>query len=81
MFVIASIDKVIKNKYSYNNKETKIELKRTIIKLPTKNNEPDYEIMEILISAIQKLVIKQVVQYTDKKLAATKKIVQAKAFD
>ncbi len=36
MFFISSIDIVIKNKYSYNNKATKIELKNTIIQLPTK---------------------------------------------
>lgn len=36
------------------------------IHLPTKNNKPDYEIMEILISTIQKLVIKDVVIYADR---------------
>ena len=33
------------------------------IELPIKNNQPDYEIMETLISAVQKLVIKDVVEY------------------
>jgi hypothetical protein len=41
------------------------------ISLPTKNQEPNYAIMETLISAIQKLVIKDVVLYTDRKIAAT----------
>lgn len=36
--------------------------------LPQKGNEPDYKIMELIVSAIQKLVIKDVVQYTQKKL-------------
>ena len=45
------------------------------VKLPTKNNKPDYTIMEIFISAIQKLVIKDVVLYADKKIVATKSIV------
>ena len=36
--------------------------------LAVKNNQPDYKTMEILISAIQKQVIKDVVLYTDKKL-------------
>ena len=57
MCIIASIDKVIKIKYSYNNKATKIELKNTIIQLPANNHQPDYTMMEIFISAIQKLVI------------------------
>ena len=37
------------------------------ISLPTKNNKPNYEIMETLISAIQKQVIKDVVLYVDNK--------------
>ncbi len=46
------------------------------ISLPTHNSQPDYALMEIFISAIQKLVIKDVVLYADKKIAATKTIVQ-----
>ena len=74
-FIISAIDKVIKHKYSYNNKATKIELKNTKIQLPTKNNQPNYEIMETFVSAIQKLVIKDVVIYADRKIQATKTIV------
>lgn len=36
------------------------------IMLPTKDGKPDYETMERFISAIQKLVIKNVVQFTDR---------------
>jgi Type I restriction modification DNA specificity domain len=43
--------------------------------LPTKNNEPDYKLMETFISAIQKLVIKDVVLYTDRKITATKSVI------
>lgn len=74
MFIITLIDKIIKSKYSYNNKATKIELKNTLINLPIKNQQPHYAIMETLISAIQKLVIKDVVLYADKKIAATKSV-------
>ena len=55
--------------------KTKIELKNTVIKLLTKNNQPDYALMQTFISAIQKLVIKDVVQYADSKIAATKQVV------
>jgi hypothetical protein len=72
MCIVASIDKVIKRKYSYNHKATKIELKNTFIQLPIKNNQPDYEIMDTLISAIQKLVIKDVVLYADRKIEGAK---------
>jgi hypothetical protein len=48
------------------------------IKLPTKNKQPDYKTMEILLSAIQKLVIKDVVLYANKKIDTTKKVVNGK---
>lgn len=47
-------------------------IKSQYILLPAKNNEPNYPFMETFISAIQKLVIKDVVLYADKKINATK---------
>lgn len=44
------------------------------VMLPEKDGKPDYDLMEILISAIQKIVIKDVVLYTDKKIAKTREI-------
>lgn len=49
-------------------------IKNQKIKLPTKNNQPDYITMETFISAIQKLVIKDVVLYADSKILATKQV-------
>lgn len=40
--------------------------------LPSQNNAPNYDYMVLLISAIQKLVIEDVVLYADKKIEATK---------
>lgn len=54
MFIIASIDKVIKRKYSYNNKATKIELKNTIISLPFKDGNVDFNFMESFILELEK---------------------------
>lgn len=45
------------------------------IMLPEKDGLPDYKYMETLISAIQKLVIKDVVLYADRKIAETKAII------
>lgn len=42
--------------------------------------KPDYETMERFISAIQKLVIKDVVQFTDRKLDTYKSIVPNLSF-
>ncbi len=54
MFIIAAIDRVVKSKYSYNNKATKIELKNTIISLPIKtDNAIDFEFMERFILEIE----------------------------
>lgn len=53
MFIVASIDKVIKRKYSYNHKATKIELKNTVIKLPTKNGKIDFKFMESFIAELE----------------------------
>ena len=46
-----------------------------LITLPKKAKQPDYATMETFISAIQKLVIKDVVLYADKKITTTKSIV------
>lgn len=40
--------------------------------LPAQNKQPDYKLMQTLISAIEKQVIKDVVLYTDKKLNIAK---------
>lgn len=44
------------------------------ILLPVKGQHPDYEIMETIISAIHKLVIKDVVLYIERKTATTRSI-------
>lgn len=45
------------------------------IMLPIKNSIIDYDIMNTIISAVKKLVIKDVVLYADKKIDATKKVI------
>jgi hypothetical protein len=35
------------------------------VQLPIKNNQPDYEIMEILISAVEKIVVRNLVEYVE----------------
>ena len=46
------------------------------IQLPTKGGKPDYSSMEALISAIHKLVIKDVILYANRKVDAVKNIVE-----
>ena len=62
--------------YSYKNKlggwNT---VKEESIRLPEKNGRIDFDLMETFISAVKKLAIKDVVLYSDRKIAATKKVV------
>jgi len=70
LFTVPCINKVTDlSIYSYKNKLGGWNVVRNKhILLPTKNNKPNYKLMDTLISAIQKLVIKDVVLYTRKKL-------------
>lgn len=63
MFIVSAIDKVIKEKFGYNNKATKIELKKTVIKLPTKNGKPDYDFMESFIAKLEEERITELTAY------------------
>ncbi len=77
LFTVPCINKVTDlSIYSYKNKLGGWNVvKDKYIKLPIKDNQPDYKTMETLISAIKKLVIKDVVLYADKKTSTTKNIV------
>lgn len=48
------------------------------VMLPIKNGLPDYNYMEMIISYVQKLVIKDVVDYADNKIEKTKQVVNYK---
>jgi len=70
LFTVPCINKVTDLAiYSYKNKLGGWNVvKNKEIMLPTKNQKPNYELMETLISAIQKLVIKDVVLYVDDRI-------------
>ncbi len=78
LFAVSCINKVTDLPiYSYKNKLGGWNVvKKKYIKLPVNNNgQIDFTYMETLTQAIKKLVIKDVVLYADKKIAATKKVV------
>ena len=50
-------------------------LKEQKVMLPNKHGKIDFDFIETFISAIQKIVIQDVVAYSDKKLAATKQVI------
>ncbi len=70
LFFTTSMEKSIFGKFDYGNKLRSSQSLDFKMKLPKVNQQPNFEIMETIISAIQKLVIKDVVLYTNKKVNA-----------
>jgi hypothetical protein len=78
IFVTAAIHRASNNgQFNYSRNFYAKDADELNILLPIKNGQPNYSIMETFISAIQKLVIKDVVLYANKKIAATKMVVQS----
>lgn len=76
LYFTAAMEKTLKGKFSYGKKLRSSQSLNFKMQLPTKDGKPDYELMEILISAIQKLVIKDVVLYADNKIKTTETIIE-----
>lgn len=76
LYLATCIHKSLSHKYSWGNSISGSKIKSDKFQLPTKNNKPDYAIMETFIKAVEKLVIKDVVLYADNKIAATKNVVK-----
>lgn len=75
LYLATCIYRSLCHKYSWGNSVSKAKIKSDYVSLPTKDGKPDYSAMATFISAIQKLVIKDVVLYADRKIDGTKKIV------
>ena len=76
LFLATCIKKSLCHKYSWGNSISKSKIKEDYVDLPVKDCELDLQNVKTLISAIQKLVIKDVVLYADSKIAETKNILQ-----
>lgn len=70
LFFTAVMGKSLLGKYSFGEKLRSSRSLDFKVNLPAKNGLVNYQFMETLISAVQKLVIKGVVDYADKKLTA-----------
>ena len=74
-FFIAAMGKAFSS-FSWGSSSFSVEIiKNQNISLPSTQGVPLYAYMEVFIRAVQKLVIKEVVQYADRKIAGTKEIV------
>ena len=76
LYLATCVNKSLKHKYSWGDSISNAKIKKDEVSLPTQNKKPNYAIMETFISAIQKMVIKEVVLYADRKIAATKTVVK-----
>lgn len=68
LYLATCINKSLGHRYSWGDSISKTKIQTDKISLPALNNQPNYEIMATLISAVQKLVIKNVVLYVADKV-------------
>lgn len=76
LYFATSMNKSLEGKFSFGKKLRSSQSFDFKVFLPAANNSVDYSKMQTLISAVQKLVIADVVKYADKKIAATKQVIQ-----
>ncbi|MGX7012572.1 restriction endonuclease subunit S [Lactococcus cremoris] len=76
-FIISTFRKAILDmRYDYGMKFNRERIKNTKICLPVgDDNKPDFEFMKLLIFSTQKIVIKNVVEWLDKRIQATKQVI------
>ena len=73
-FFATAIFKSIKHKFSYEYKASWDRVSQEKIYLPTKDGEIDYEFMEKFITAVQKIIIADVVKYSEEKISAYRQV-------
>lgn len=76
LYLATCINKSLGHKYSWGDSVSNRKIKKDKVLLPCANKNVDYSQMEVFISAIQKLVIKDVVLYAEKELAVTRQVIQ-----
>ncbi len=80
IFVTAAIHKSSHNgQFDYGRNFYAKDADNLEIMLPIKNGQPDYDKMQIIISAIHKLVMAEVALYTDEKMKITKEAMSLNA--
>lgn len=75
LFLATCIRKSLAHKYSWGNSISNKKIQNDKVMLPIKDGVVDYKVMSTIISAVKKLVIKDVVLYADNKINATKKVI------
>lgn len=76
LFFASAMEKSVLGKFDYGKKLRSSKSFDFKMQLPSKGQKPDFEIMETIISAIQKLVIKDVVLYVKRKKKELNKLTE-----
>lgn len=79
LFLTTAVAKSLYGKFDFGNKLRSSQSLDFVMQLPSNNEQPDFTLMNTLISAIQKLVIKDVVLYANREIEATKIAVDRKS--
>ncbi len=75
LYLATCVTKSLGHKYSWGDSVSNRKIQKDKILLPCIHGQVDFSKMETFISAIQKLVIKDVVLYADREIEATKQVV------
>ncbi len=78
LFFATAMEKSVVGKFSYAKKLRSSQSLNFQMKLPLKGNSPDFKTMDTFISAIQKLVIKDVINFSEAKISAAKSVTGCK---
>ena len=75
LYLKTIIEKSLVGKYDFGSKLRASQTHNFQFDVPQRNNQIDYTFMSVFIRAVEKLVIKDLVIWADKKISATKEIV------
>ena len=67
LYLVTCIEKSLSYKYSWGDSVSRTKIEKDTIMLPTKKGKPDFVFMNTLMTAIHKLIVKDIVYYTKNK--------------
>tara|TARA_B100002049_G_scaffold235030_1_gene218559 strand:- start:8754 stop:9848 length:1095 start_codon:yes stop_codon:yes gene_type:complete len=77
LYLATCVEKSLGHKYHWGDSISNRKIQKDVVSLPSKNNQPDLSSMETLVSAVQKLVIKDVVEFAHRKISSHEQVVKA----
>lgn len=77
IYLSTCVRKSLSHKYSWGDSISNKKIQKDNIRLPSTSKKVDYSSMELLISAIQKIVLKDVIEYADTKIQTHKEVIHS----